>query len=698
MKKISKKLRTFKEKILKQARLFLLRGFAVVPIAPRRKAPSVKNWTELRLNINDLEDAFGPHDNLGVILGDASGGLVDVDLDCEEAISVAATFLPPTNRIHGRDGKPRSHYWFKASPVPSPLRLTDINGATLAELRSNGQQTVAPPSIHPSGETFHWVIAGDPGIVDAETLRQAVRRVAACSLMARHWPVKGSRHDVTLALAGFLFRNGWTAEAIKTFVAAAASVSMRDEEWRSRQADVESTVTRIVKGLPATGIPRLAALIGDNVVSKLTEWLGIAAVPSGPQYDVKTATWPDPPASDAFHGLAGEVVALIEPHSESDPIALLAQFLVGFGNVIGRSAHILVEADNHFTNLFTVLVGATSKARKGSSLSHIKRILREADTNWADARVMSGLSSEEGLIWAVRDPTYSKDGDKVLDIGVDDKRLLAVESEFAQQLKLMARESNILSTVIRQAWDNGNLRTITKNSPAQATGAHISIIGHITSLELRRYLNETELGNGFGNRFLWLCVKRSKVLPEPGRIDDGDLSQITARLVSTIEWARSVEEVRLSAKARQLWKEVYSKLSEGTAGLTGAVTSRGESQVNRLALIYALLDQSPRIQSRHLKAALALWDYAQASARFIFGESLGDPVADEVLAALRSSPSGLTRTEISSLFGGHRKSGDIGRALVVLAQSGLASCKAEPTGGRPDEWWFVLTEGAKDAK
>jgi hypothetical protein len=128
------------------------------------------------------------------------------------------------------------------------------------------------------------------------------------------------------------------------------------------------------------------------------------------------------------------------------------------------------------------------------------------------------------------------------------------------------------------------------------------------------------------------------------------------------------------------------------------VTSRAEAQVTRLSNIYALLDRSSEIKTPHLNAALALWDYAQASARFIFGDSLGDPVADEILRALRVNPDGLTKTEVSNLFSGHRRAADIDRALAVLAQSGLASCRSDATGGRPDERWFVFTEAAKYAK
>lgn len=688
---------SFHQRVLRQARKFLLFGFLVIPLLPRRKSPRLRKWTDLRLEVEDLEDAFGAKDNIGCILGEPSGGVVDVDLDCPEAIALAPSFLPTTSRISGRDSKPASHWWYIANPCPAPRRFTDVDGTMLLELRSTGQQSVIPPSIHPTGEDFFWEQAKVPAHVEAGDFQLAIRRLAACTLVARHWPKKGSRHELTLALAGFLLRGGLSVEDVQDFVTAAARASMGDEEWHNRKTNVESTLNRLLKGKPATGTPRLASLLGDEVISKLLEWLDMSQGSVGSIHSM-AVSWPTPPRPDAFYGLAGELVSVIEPHSEADPVALLSQLLVGFGNVIGRGPYFQVEADKHPTNLFMVLVGPTSRARKGSALSQVKRLLRDADTNWADSCVLSGLSSGEGIIWAVRDAIFSKDGEKCWDVGGQDKRLLAVEPEFAQQLKLMARESNILSTVLRQAWDDGNLRTLTKNNPAQATGAHISIIGHITQQELRRYLNETELGNGFGNRFLWICAKRSKSLPEGGKLDENDLLPLIQKLAATIKWARKIKKTRRSAKARSLWAGVYPELSQGSAGLLGAVTSRAEAQVTRLALIYALLDRSSVIRTSHLRAALALWDYVEASARFIFGDSLGDPIADEILRALRVNPSGLTRTEISNLFGGHRKGADISRALVVLVQSGLASCRSELTGGRPDERWSVLLEDAKNAK
>ena len=140
--------------------------------------------------------------------------------------------------------------------------------------------------------------------------------------------------------------------------------------------------------------------------------------------------------------------------------------------------------------------------------------MRDIELEWCDERIEHGLSSGEGLIWAVRDPVEKTDaGGKttVIDPGVEDKRLLILESEFASALRVLKREGNTLSATVRNAWDSGKLSTLTKNSPNRATGAHISIVGHITRTELLRYLDSTETANGFGNRFLWCCVRQIEV-------------------------------------------------------------------------------------------------------------------------------------------------------------------------------------------
>jgi hypothetical protein len=141
-------------------------------------------------------------------------------------------------------------------------------------------------------------------------------------------------------------------------------------------------------------------------------------------------------APDVYYGLAGDVVDAIGPHTESDPMAILVQYMCCFGNAIGRRAYYQVEGDRHFSNLFAVLVGQSSKARKGTSAGRIRQIFELADAEWVRERNHTGMSSGEGLIWQVRDPVkqWVKEeagrSERETDPGIHDKRLMIFEPEF----------------------------------------------------------------------------------------------------------------------------------------------------------------------------------------------------------------------------------------------------------------------------
>lgn len=420
-----------------------------------------------------------------------------------------------------------------------------------------------------------------------------------------------------------------------------------------------------------------------------------------------SSTWPDPMPEEAFHGIAGEIVRAIEPNSEADPVATLLHVLVTFGNMVGHQPHFYVGGTKHFANLMVVNVGATA-SRKGTAKDDTFFVMRPTDPNYFDAHVKSGMSSGEGFIWAVRDPIVEMQPIKekgrvvgyeevVTDHGVEDKRLLLIEPEFGSTLRVMGRDHNTLSAQIRQAWDSGSLRVLTKNSPAKATDAHISILGHITPEELHKYLGETERANGFGNRILWAAVKRSKFLPDGGNLRLLDLSGVQDRLKAAVEFARSTGEVTRSAAARELWHKVYMHLVGDRKGLFGAVTSRAEAQTMRLAMIYALLDCSPVIEVHHLKAALAVWGYCEQSAQLIFGDKVGDRTADEILVALRGTSEGMTLTELHHRFSKNKSAEEIGRALAALRQRGLVYSTKEPVAsGRPAERWFARERTTKE--
>jgi hypothetical protein len=399
------------------------------------------------------------------------------------------------------------------------------------------------------------------------------------------------------------------------------------------------------------------------------------------------AGWPNPLGPEAYHGCAGCIVKAILPHTEADPVAILIQLLAGFGNLIGRRAHFSIPGGvNHYTNLFVALVGRSSRSRKGTSWANARGPLKAVDPKWDTERITSGLSSGEGLITAVRDRSSD-------DPGIDDKRLLVQEPEFANVLKNADRQGNILSVILRQGWDDGFLQVLTRNSPIKATGAHISVIGHITNEELKRCLTANDQVNGFANRFLWMCVGRSKLLPLGGTVT-GDLTAEIQQLTEATERAGSVGRMQFDIEAQDHWTRVYGQLSSDRPGLLGAVTSRSEAQTLRLACIYALLDGSETISDHHLRAALALWRYSDDSAAFIFGDAVGDKTADLILSGLKKFPNGLTRDEVRNLiFGGHERSDEITRALDVLQRAGRIESTLEPkpkgSGRRPVRWRLI---------
>src|SRR5262249_45357923 len=149
----------------------------------------------------------------------------------------------------------------------------------------------------------------------------------------------------------------------------------------------------------------------------------------------------------------------------------------------------------------------------------------------------------------------------------------------------------------------------------------------------------------FGNRFLWACVERSKALPKGGSPDPEALAGVRRRLAEAVAFARAAGVVARDESADDVWCEVYAGLAEGRPGRTGGLLARAEAHVMRLAMIYALLDRSTAIEAAHLLAALAVWEYVEASVRHVFGDRLGNPLADELLQMLRNCPGGMTRND-----------------------------------------------------
>jgi Protein of unknown function (DUF3987)/Bifunctional DNA primase/polymerase, N-terminal len=274
--------------VLESAINFAGQGWAVVPIPFREKGPTIFGWQHLRLTAHDANKYFnGRPQNIGVLLGAASGGLVDIDLDSPEAVKLADFFLPKTGLVFGRRSKPKSHRLYICEDASykkfnNPLMLksdseVDRKNACIAEIRGNnggkGLQTVFPPSVHPSGEHIEWHSEGAAPTIMAADLERAVSKLCAAAIIAKYWR-GGIRQEMALAVGGILLRHGFNGAEAKHFIKAIC-FGVNDEEAESRVHSVDYTAARLATGESCYGIPKLAELTDQKIVDSVCVWLGI---------------------------------------------------------------------------------------------------------------------------------------------------------------------------------------------------------------------------------------------------------------------------------------------------------------------------------------------------------------------------------------------------------------------------------------
>ena len=389
--------------------------------------------------------------------------------------------------------------------------------------------------------------------------------------------------------------------------------------------------------------------------------------------------WPEPPASDAYSGLSARLVALIEPYVESDPVAVLVQFLSAYGIAVGIRPHFMVGATRHGPNTYIGLVGRTSRGRKGTSWDPVEALFHRADPRFR-LRIMSGVGSGERLVGLVADPA-----DPETHI---DRRLLLQEPELARLLTVVNREGSTLSSYLRAAYDGRPLRNEVKKDGAVASIHHIGMIGHCTEEELQEQLKEEQIRNGLANRIGWFLTRRAKKLPDPPIFDGQDIDDAASELRASLEQAATLGRLQRTPAARDLFAEWYSNLGDDDLGVTGAIMARAEAQVTRFAVIYALTDASPAIEVEHYRAAMALWDYSIRCVGHIWGRETGDVIADRILTELAYGP--LARSEISTaIFSRNIPAYQLEKAGRMLERRGRIVRERVSSGGpgRPSERW-----------
>ena len=255
---------------------YLERGWRVVPL--EGKIPIIKAWQKRVITADEAPQLFSGDRNVAILLGEPSGHLVDIDLDCPEAVRAAPLLLPETPMRHGRKQTGLSHWWY-ACQLKGTTRYHDVDDGAgkvcLVELRSTGAATMAPPSTHPdTGETVAWAAGAtlDPARVSARDLAAAARKLAAVALLARHW-YSGQRNELAMLAGGWLAHARVPREQAETLIAAICKAAL-DDEPQNRQDAVRRSYDRHEAGEEVAGARKLAELVGEAVVRQAGRWLG----------------------------------------------------------------------------------------------------------------------------------------------------------------------------------------------------------------------------------------------------------------------------------------------------------------------------------------------------------------------------------------------------------------------------------------
>jgi phage/plasmid primase-like uncharacterized protein len=416
-------------------------------------------------------------------------------------------------------------------------------------------------------------------------------------------------------------------------------------------------------------------LVSANVGNTLTT----SQLDDGVADTHRNAPRPDPAC---LYGLVGDIALAGSNNTEANPYAIAAGMLAYLCAALGRGPYLPIGDDYNHARVFLVHVGRSSRGRKGTSKKLLRRIhvaLKAIDELLVPQMHSGGLSTREGLALMIHDGY--RDGKNEVP-AIQDKRLLVVESEFSNVMHQSKRDGNTLSAALRDVWDGTSIKPAVKTCPVWASDPHVSIVADVTPSELRELLHARELSNGFANRFIFFWAEGDKVVPFPLPTPTVVVDALAARVAQVLRFAgadqhgnNDVMRMEFSAAAAQLYEHLYrGELRDRSAGerITGLLDRRAPVLL-RLAMLFALTDQSTNIEIAHINAALAWVRYWEDSVKFIFqsavdeaGAASVNATAEKIVAYLTvNGPS--TRTDLSKdCFGGHATKGDLNKALEEL--------------------------------
>ena len=402
------------------------------------------------------------------------------------------------------------------------------------------------------------------------------------------------------------------------------------------------------------------------------------------------------PHADCLYGLIGEIARAGSADTEANAYAIAASALAYLGVAVGRGPYMPIGDDWNHARLFFVHVGRSSRGRKGTAkklvIARIAKAVKKIDEHLAPQIHTGGLSTREGLALLIHDG-WTQGKEEVPPIA--DKRLLAVESEFANVLHQSKRDGNTLSTALRDAWDGTSIKPAIKTNRVWASNPHIGILADVTPSELRGLMAGREMTNGFANRFIFFWAEGDKVNPFPKPTHPDVIDGFAERIAAILKFAganrhvdRDVKHMQFSSAAATAYAELYqSELRDRSAGehITSLLDRRAPTLM-RLAMIFALTDKTLEIEVQHIQAAMAWVRYWVDSVKYIFQSALDEvdteivnETAAELIKFLKLQDKA-SRTEISKgCFKGHVGKVKLDRAIDELLSASPPLIEVEAT-------------------
>jgi putative DNA primase/helicase len=244
------------------------RGYKLVRLRPRSKKPYKRSWQGDDSDPREFLEA----DNVGIVLGEASGGLVDIDHDQPEAVLAGSELLPPTDVVFSRSSCPGAHRLYRVPEPGKTVRLKDSDGRTIVEYRANNSLTMVPPSVHPAGEEVTFEQFGELGGTTRDHLLARCRLIAAVVEVSCQYG-RGNRHDIALALSGVLVRQKHDRAAVRACIEALCAIA-GDEEPEDRLRAADDTLARHTRGEAVSGWQALRDAIGERRAGHVAKLLG----------------------------------------------------------------------------------------------------------------------------------------------------------------------------------------------------------------------------------------------------------------------------------------------------------------------------------------------------------------------------------------------------------------------------------------